>query len=336
MGSNPELTFSACANSVAGFLAKAKESLQIAVCWFTHPEIYNVLLNQTKAGVDVQLIVNYDQINFRQDGLNFSALEKAGAKIFGFPGPGLLHHKFAVADDKSLLTGSFNWTRSEHFDHVVVWDCPQTSMVFAQAFEGLIPECRVLKLLADKPIRNIAFQQLHQPTLWSVQDLRKAIIAGGKVWIAPFSKKEMLVWQQCYTGQRHYCQAHPAMEQYWNQHGLWQTDAFREWLFWQEDQAKLQATARYCLKMKPGDVLIAVEPKIRLLALGLVSSDPEVSFLPAYGVSRYVPWIKWPEGLTVPDPAILKPGRTLRRYTGSGLQVVEALKAITLHPNPAF
>ncbi len=336
MNLTPESTFRACAESVVSFLAKANKSLQIAICWFTHPEIFNVLLNQTKAGVEVQLIVNYDQINFRQDGLDFSALEKAGAKIFGFPGPGLLHHKFAVADGKRLLTGSFNWTRSEHFDHVVVWDCSQTSMVFAQAFEDLIPECKVLNLLAAKPIRHVFFQQLHQPTLWSVQDLRKAILAGGKVWIAPFGKKERTVWQQCYTGQRHYCRAHPAMEQYWNRHGLWQKAAFREWLAWQEDQAKLQATARYCLKVKPGDVLIAVEPKLRLLALGLVSSDPETSFLPAYGVSRYVPWIKWPDDVIVPDPAILKPGRTLRRYSGSGLQVVESLSAITLRPNPAF
>ncbi len=336
MSLTPELTFRACAGSVASFLAKAQKSLQIAVCWFTHPEIYNVLLNQTKAGLKVQLIVNYDQINFRQDGLNFSELEKLGAKIFGFPGPGLLHHKFAVADDKRLLTGSFNWTRSEHFDHVVVWDCPQTSLVFAQAFDDLIPECKVLNLLAAKPIRHVFFQQLHQPALWSVQDLRKAIIAGGKVWIAPFGKNEMAIWQQCYAGQRHYCMAHPAMEQYWNQYGLWQGDAFREWLPRQEDQAGLQATARYCLKMKPGDVLIAVAPKMQLLALGLVSSDPEAPFLPAYGVSRYVPWIKWPDGVIVPDPAILKPGRTLRRYSGSGLQVVEALTAITLRPNPAF
>ncbi len=65
MSLNPELTFRACAESVASFLARAKESLQIAVCWFTHPEIYNVLLNQAKAGLNVQLIVNYDQINFR-------------------------------------------------------------------------------------------------------------------------------------------------------------------------------------------------------------------------------------------------------------------------------
>ncbi len=263
-------------------------------------------------------------------------MEKAGAKTFGFPGPGLLHHKFAVADNKRLLTGSFNWTRSEHFDHVVVWDCPQASMAFAQAFEDLIPQCKLLNLLPDKAIRHISFQQLHQPTLWSVQDLRKAIIAGGKVWIAPFSAGEMPVWQQCYVGQRHYCRTHPAIEQYWQHRECWETDAFCAWLSGQDNQAGMQTTARYCLKVKPGDVLIAVEPKMRLLALGLVSSDPEASFLPAYGVCRYVPWIKWPEGVIVPDPAILKPGRTLRRYSGSGLQVVEALSAIILRPNPAF
>jgi len=336
MSPGPELAFTACAETVIRFISGATQSLQIAVCWFTHPEIYNALLNQAKAGLDVQLIVNFDQINFRQDGLNFSALEKAGAKIYGFPGPGLLHHKFAVADEKRVLTGSFNWSRSEHFDHVVVWDCSQTSMVFAQAFGDLIPECKLLNLLAAKPIRHISFQQLHQPTLWSVQDLRKAIIAGGKVWIAPFPTREMPVWQQCYTGQRHYCRAPPSIAQYWQRRELWEPDAFCAWLSKQEDQAGLKATARYCLKVRSGDVLIAVEPKKRLLALGLVSSDPETSPLPTYGVSRYVPWIKWPDGVTVPDPALLKPGRTLRRYSGSGLQVVEALNAITLHPNPAF
>jgi len=325
MNSQLEPSFKDCAETVIRFVSGAKQSLKAAVCWLTHPEIFKCLLERAQAGVDVQIALNFDQFNFHVGGLNFNALLKSNATIHGFPGPGLLHHKFAIADQKRLLTGSFNWTRSEHFDHVVIWDCAQICMAFSKAFEELIPQCKPLSVLTNKPVRFISFQQLHQPMLWSVQDLRKAIIAGGKVWIAPFNKKEMTVWQQCCTGQRHYCRAHPAMEQYWRRHGFWLTDAFRKWLPWQEDQAGLQATARYCLKVKPGDILIAVEPQKRLLALGLVSSDPEASLLPAYGVSRYVPWIKWPEEAIVPDPALLKPGRALRRYSGSGLRIVEAL-----------
>lgn len=162
-----------------------------------------------------------------------------------------------------------------------------------------------------------------------MQDLRKAILAGGKVWIAPFNTREKPVWQQSYSGQRHYCRADPAIQQYWQRHGFWEKGAFCGWLSGQKDQAILKTTARYCLKVKPGDVLIATEPNVRLLALGLVSSDPEASDLPSYPVSRYVPWIKWPEGLVSPDETVLKPGKTLRRYSGSGLRIVETLNAFS-------
>ena len=336
MNPGPESAFTACAETVIRFICGAEKSLQAAVCWLTHPEIFKCLLERIQAGVEVQIILNFDQFNFHAGGLNFNALINVNAAIYGYPGPNLLHHKFAIADHKRLLTGSFNWTRSEHFDHVVIWDCPQTCMAFTQAFEDLIPLCKPLFVLSNKPVRLVSFQQLHQPSLWSVQDLRKAIIAGGRVWVAPFNKKEIAVWQQCYTGQRHYFRTHPAMEQYWKRHGLWQAAAFREWLLRQEDQAGLQATARYCLKVKPGDILIAVEPQKRLLALGLISSDPESSPIPTYGVSRYVPWIKWPEEAIVPDPAILKPGRTLKRYAGSGLRIVEALSKRLSQEAPAL
>ncbi len=336
MHSNPVLTFSRCAEMVASFIAGASQSLSIAVCWFTHPELGSLLLQKIGGGLEVQLVVNFDQINFRQGGLDFRALENAGAKIFGFPGPVLMHHKFAIADGRRVLNGSFNWTGSDHFDHVIIWDSPQMAIEFTDAFDDLVLQSKPLSLLMNKPVRNISFQQVHQPTLWSAQDLRKAIIAGGKVWIAPFNVREMPVWRQCYAGQLHYYRANPCMEKYWQRQPLWEKDAFCGWLLAQEEQKNLQATARYCLKMRPGDILIAVEPKRHLLALGLVSSDPEASILPGYCVSRYVPWIKWPEQAVVPDPAILKPGRALRRYSGSGLQVVETLNATTLRPNPAF
>jgi phosphatidylserine/phosphatidylglycerophosphate/cardiolipin synthase-like enzyme len=51
-----------------------------------------------------------------------------------------MHHKFAVIDGKTLLTGSYNWTRSAadfNEENVVVTDDPRLVSSFAAEFEKL-------------------------------------------------------------------------------------------------------------------------------------------------------------------------------------------------------
>jgi phosphatidylserine/phosphatidylglycerophosphate/cardiolipin synthase-like enzyme len=51
-----------------------------------------------------------------------------------------MHHKFAVVDGKTFLTGSYNWTRGaarDNEENLVVTDDPRPVSSYSEAFERL-------------------------------------------------------------------------------------------------------------------------------------------------------------------------------------------------------
>ncbi len=126
--------FGKCAPTVVHFIRSANIDLAIAVCWFTHPDIFKALLGAAQRGVRIRLAINYDQVNFNAAGLDFAQLERTGATVLAFGGEVLLHAKFAVADGQKVLTGSFNWTRTDNLDCITVLENYATAAQFDAAF----------------------------------------------------------------------------------------------------------------------------------------------------------------------------------------------------------
>ncbi|MBX2927242.1 MAG: hypothetical protein KF852_05350 [Saprospiraceae bacterium] len=299
----------------------------MAVCWFTHPEIYQALKERIHAGVELTLLLNFDQVNFQPQGLVFFALEQAGAQILGFTGPELLHHKFAVADERRVLAGSFNWTRAMHRDHIWIQEDPAAARSFLSEFERLKMQCKSLSALRKTSPRSTSFQQLHQPMWWSLSDFRQRIISGAKIWTSAFTPAHAAVWKQCLQQQRHVLMCKAEMSAFWQQNRYWDETAFRQWM--QENAALrgIRLLSAYCLRVRPGDVILAVQPPGRLLGIGIIGSDPEPATLPGAALSRYVPWRRLPENAACSDPTLTASTRALRRYAGSGLRMLEELRS---------
>jgi hypothetical protein len=327
MTDNIELVFAPCAEAAITFISGARRSLHAAVCWFTHPDIYQALLERARAGLRVGLMLNYDHINFHPEGLNFEALDEAGAKVLGFTGPGLLHHKFAVADELRALSGSYNWTRGQHHDHLLLVNSSKAARQFTEAFERLRELCDPLAVLREKPPRQTSFQQLYQPTLWSARDLRRRVIAGANVWVAAFIAKAPEWWRRCSQEQRWRFQCGAIMRSYWEEHLVWEAGTFLEWRAAQKFGTSLRQLSAFCLRVRPGDLVIAVRPPDKVLALGLVSSELEFPSPSQGTISRFVPWLQWPEGLPSPDPALTASRSSIRSYRGSALRIIETLSA---------
>jgi len=91
-------------------LNDAKKSLSIAAYTITHPDISLAIIRAHERGVKVRVIVDPTLA-----GASYSAatpLMNAGIPVLVERGSGLLHHKLAIIDGKTIITGSMNWSRA--------------------------------------------------------------------------------------------------------------------------------------------------------------------------------------------------------------------------------
>jgi len=92
-------------------LEKTEKKLFAALFTFTHPKLSQTLLDLHQKGVNVTLAL--DQTSSRgASKQTFQALKEGGVPICTNQGLPLLHHKWALLDESTLLLGSANWTRA--------------------------------------------------------------------------------------------------------------------------------------------------------------------------------------------------------------------------------
>jgi mitochondrial cardiolipin hydrolase len=312
---------------VDSFIRTARQELQVSVCWFSHPGIFRSVLQMAQRGVSVDLLLQYDQVNFHPNGLPFDQLSAAGVRIWGYTGPQLLHHKCAVADQQRILTGSYNWTRSRNADQVMIVDQSDLAVNYSAEFERIKKHARPLEKLQHTPPSTTHFTQLHTPVACTVTDMRKQVALGAKLWIAEFTAAEHPIWQTCLRQQIHLLRyKHTA---FWEQNGQnWQPETFRNWLNQTKAPSYKPMLNQYGLVAQTGDIIIAVcEPGI-VLGVGMIGGPPEYSAVPGFAYQRYVQWRTWPKSVTshmIVDLAIWELQRPFRQFKGSGMQVIASL-----------
>ena len=307
--------------SVAAFLNKSQLSIDIAMCWFTNPILFSILLKKAKTGVQVRLIVQFDQANFHPKGLPFYQLERSGGSLRVYNQKQLLHHKFAIIDGEYLLTGSYNWTGTQHAENLLILKSAELANAYLSEFEQLWGKAELLVALANKKPPRPAFQKLFKPIAWNVHDLRHAIILKrAQVWISVFKEEELLIWKQCLQLQRHFLKIETDFFKRYP--GDWEPDVFEEW---SEGLGLIQKRLlnNYCKRMRSGDVIIAATRKRKLLGAGMVGSNPESSHLQNYPFARFVQWFEFSD-----DAELLGrlPWNHFGRFFGSGLQVLSLLE----------
>jgi phosphatidylserine/phosphatidylglycerophosphate/cardiolipin synthase-like enzyme len=90
---------------------QAKTCIHLAMFTFTHKEILQSLINAHKRGV--KLSIYLDKMQASGCGRSVVAcLEKHNILIKYNKSRPLLHHKLALIDNKTLITGSLNWTKA--------------------------------------------------------------------------------------------------------------------------------------------------------------------------------------------------------------------------------
>lgn len=307
-------------------LQQARREVLIAVCWFTHRDIYETLKSCVQRGLKVELIIEYDTQNIRTEGLDFSALIRAGMALYARREVALMHHKFVLIDGHLVLNGSFNWTYNTNAENLLVHDDPGLCRIFKAEFEHLkAGATRIFKVL-PKEAKPFSTFPLFETTRFQLADLRKKIGQGARTWRLNTDK----MYQQpaaVFRETRLPFDPLGLLEGYWTRWRMWDAALF-EGIFTGLKQGDtpypaLRELRLWALRMRVGDLVFATIQTKQLAAIGMVQSEPQRFEGRRFAAFRAVQWLK------VLDLPLLfgtaTPAQRICAFRGSALAVLQAV-----------
>lgn len=100
---------------IVRLIEESTSEINICVAWFTDVEIYNKLVEKQKQGVKVEVVIANHEFN-KKSRVDFKELLKYNGRV-GYVGnindgndDKLMHNKFCIIDNHTLITGSYNWS----------------------------------------------------------------------------------------------------------------------------------------------------------------------------------------------------------------------------------
>lgn len=105
-----EVHFEDIQNQILEQIKSAKYSIWVAVAWFTDPILMRALYDKKTEGINIRVVVLDDDINTKN---GFEYEKHFEAKRINKTGyfENIMHHKFCVIDLKTVIHGSYNWTK---------------------------------------------------------------------------------------------------------------------------------------------------------------------------------------------------------------------------------
>ncbi len=132
--------FDNISEQIVSELNTCKNSIRIAVAWFTDDEIFDLLCSKAQENISIDLVLIDDEIN-RGSGIVFDVLTEAGGNVYWISkatkGKGIMHNKFCIIDDKTIITGSYNWSRQakKNYENItVINDDPKLMIQYLNEF----------------------------------------------------------------------------------------------------------------------------------------------------------------------------------------------------------
>jgi phosphatidylserine/phosphatidylglycerophosphate/cardiolipin synthase-like enzyme len=156
-----EAVFENIAERIQEEISKANKSIYIAVAWFTNKNIFNELVNKSKNGCIISLIISNDEIN-QNSSIDFEKLISQNSKVYkiGNGNTELMHNKFCVIDYGTVITGSYNWSykAKSNFENVIITN-NNTSLAeqFISEFNNIRKQYYPDEIIVDLvfPLNNI-------------------------------------------------------------------------------------------------------------------------------------------------------------------------------------
>jgi len=127
-----------CQKQVCSEIRSAIRSIDVMMYYFTNPSICEALADAQKKKVDIRIILDSSQKDLRYS--SWKHLRSLDIPIHFYNGEGLLHHKVAIIDGETVLTGSYNWTQAaqkRNQENLIIIKDEEIAGVFQKEFEKL-------------------------------------------------------------------------------------------------------------------------------------------------------------------------------------------------------
>ncbi|KAG1171288.1 hypothetical protein G6F70_007311 [Rhizopus microsporus] len=121
-------------------LASAKRTLYICVFSLTDNDTADVIGDAYQRGLDVRIITDNDQMDSRKGADVLLLNERYGIPYKYDNSDQFMHNKFAVIDNKTVITGSFNWScgaRYKNRENVIITNIPSVVDAYSKEFDKL-------------------------------------------------------------------------------------------------------------------------------------------------------------------------------------------------------
>lgn len=99
-----------CLERILELIQKAKSSIHLVLFTFTHPLILEELIKAHRRGVALYIAIDFYAAKGASKTIIHTLCKEGIPTLIGSKNK-LLHHKWALIDDSTLLIGSANWTR---------------------------------------------------------------------------------------------------------------------------------------------------------------------------------------------------------------------------------
>lgn len=117
-----------CAEQIADKIDAARSSVRVQAYYLTQPLILRSIAAAKHRGLDVEAILDKSQDRHASARSHYSGatyLANAGVPVWIDDAPAIAHSKIIILDDRTVVTGSFNFTKSadtRNAENVVVID----------------------------------------------------------------------------------------------------------------------------------------------------------------------------------------------------------------------
>lgn len=131
-----------CAEQIVDRTDAAKSSVRVQAYYLTQPLILRAIAQAKRRGLDVGAILDKNQdrrnSNAKSHYTGATYLANAGVPVWIDDLPAIAHNKVIILDDRTVLTGSFNFTKAadtRNAENVVIIESDAVAALFTRNWE---------------------------------------------------------------------------------------------------------------------------------------------------------------------------------------------------------